>query len=160
MSIDTSAVAERRTLRFQSLDHVVADAERLVQAPRVQMLGNWPLDHLLMHLATAINLSVEGNSFRAPWFVRLIGPWIKKRMLSKGLRAGFRMPREAEAVFYHKADSNSAALEALRQAVARVASQPMASSHPVFGKLTHEEWTQLHLRHSELHLSFALPLDG
>src|SRR5690242_251744 len=98
MSIDTSAVAQRRTLRFQSLDEVAAEAERLVQAPRVQMLGNWPLDQLLMHLATAINLSVDGNSFRAPWFVRLIGPWIKKRMLTRGLRAGFRMPREAEVV--------------------------------------------------------------
>ena len=159
MSIDTSAVAERRTLRFQSLDDVVADAERLVQSPQVKMLGNWPLDQLLMHLATAINLSVDGNSFRAPWFIRLIAPLMKKRILTRGMRAGFRMPREAEAAFYPKAPSTDAALDALRQAVKRVESQPMTASHPLFGRLTHEEWTQLHLRHSELHLSFAVPLD-
>jgi hypothetical protein len=34
----------------------------------------------------------------------------------------------------------------------------MTARHPVLGKLTHEEWTQLHLRHAELHLSFAVPV--
>jgi hypothetical protein len=31
----------------------------------------------------------------------------------------------------------------------------MTARHPVLGKLTHDQWKQIHLRHAELHLSFA-----
>ncbi|HEX7449790.1 MAG TPA: DUF1569 domain-containing protein [Pirellulales bacterium] len=31
-----------------------------------------------------------------------------------------------------------------------------ATRHSVFGKLTHADWTQFHLRHAELHLGFVI----
>ncbi|MFN5799079.1 MAG: DUF1569 domain-containing protein [Planctomyces sp.] len=33
----------------------------------------------------------------------------------------------------------------------------MRAPHPGFGRMTHQEWLLLHLRHSEMHLSFAIP---
>jgi hypothetical protein len=32
--------------------------------------------------------------------------------------------------------------------------------NPAFGKLTHEQWVQLNLRHAELHLRLQVPRDG
>ncbi|MGH7137704.1 MAG: DUF1569 domain-containing protein [Pirellulales bacterium] len=156
-SVDTKTVPGRRVLHFKSLDEVVVDAERLAASPDTKMLGNWPLGQLLMHLATAINGSIDGISARAPWFVRLAAPLIKGRILTKAMRAGFRLPKKVEPDFFPSARSPGEALDALRSAVARTKVERMTSRHPVLGKLTHEEWTQLHLRHAELHLSFALP---
>jgi hypothetical protein len=157
MPVDSKTVAGRRTLRFSSLDEVVADAERLVASPDTKMLGNWSLGQILMHLARAVNGSIDGISFRAPWFIRLLGPWLKRRVLIRGMPAGFKLPPAAEATAFPTPASPQEALEILRQATARTKSETMSSPHPVFGALTHDEWRQLHLRHSELHLSFAQP---
>ncbi|HEX3870489.1 MAG TPA: DUF1569 domain-containing protein, partial [Pirellulales bacterium] len=60
MNIVAKTVVGRRDLTFASLDDVVADAETVVASPNVKMLGNWPLDRLLSHLALAVNGSVDG----------------------------------------------------------------------------------------------------
>jgi Protein of unknown function (DUF1569) len=157
MTIDTKAVAGRRHLEFRSLDDVVADAEKLVSSGRVKILGNWPLNQLLMHEATAINDSIDGMNGKAPWYFRLIGPFLKRTILTKGLRAGFQLPKEREAASYPAASSDREALEKLRKAAARVKTERMTSPHPLLGELSHDEWMQLHLRHAELHQSFAVP---
>ena len=157
MSIDSRTVMQRRNLKFESFDEMVVDAENLVASPNIVMLGHWPLSRLLTHLTIAINCSIDGISAKAPWFVRLIGPLIKRRILSKGMSAGFKLPKDAEDRFFPAGSSNEDALQQLRQAVARLQHEKMAARHPVFGRLTHDEWTKLHLRHAELHLSFAVP---
>ena len=155
--IKTKAVQGRRALRFESLDDVVADAEKLAASPTTKMLGNWPLERLLTHLTTAINGSIDGISARAPWVVRLAAPLFKGSILNKGMTPGFNLPKKVEPSFYPAAASPQEALEKLRAAVARTHHERMTARHPFFGQLTHDEWTKLHLRHSELHLSFAVP---
>jgi hypothetical protein len=157
MVVDIKKVQGRRELRVASLDDVVADAEKLVASPHTRTLGNWPLPQLLTHLAMAIDKSIDGISFAAPWHMRLIGFLIRGRVLRRGLPAGFKLPKELEADAYPAAPSAEDALESLRRAVARSKRERMTARHPVFGKLSHEQWTQLHLRHAELHLSFAVP---
>lgn len=154
--IETKSVASRRVLRFASLDDVAADAERLVSSPGTTMLGNWSLSHLLMHLATAINSSIDGISVRAPWYVRLVALPIKRRILTRRMRAGFKLPRAVEPNFFPSAESPQEALAALRGAIERTHIERMTARHPILGRLTHAQWTQLHLRHAELHLSFAV----
>jgi hypothetical protein len=144
-------------VQFRSLDEVVADAEQLVASPHTRMLGNWPLSRLLTHLAVAVNRSIDGVSVKAPFFLRLAGPYLKWRILNKGMAPGFTMPRNREAEFFPPADSPQDALEQLRRAVGRLRTERMTVRHPVFGKVTQEEWTRFHLRHAELHLSFAVP---
>ena len=150
-------VAGRRQLRFASLDEMVADAERLVAAPQTKTLGNWPLAELLSHLATAINSSIDDTFGLAPWYIRLVGPFLKRRFVTKGFSAGFKLPKEIEPTFFPAGRSSQEALDELRKAVGRTRTEQMTGRHPVLGKLTNDEWTQLHLRHAELHLSFALP---
>lgn len=155
-TINTKSVPGRRALRFQSLDDVAADAEQLVFSPGTMMLGNWSLGHLLMHLAKAINSSIDGISVRAPWYVRLAAPLIKRRILATGMRPGFKLPKKVEPDFFPAAESSQEALAVLLAAIDRTKTERMTARHPIFGQLTHDEWTQLHLRHAELHLSFAL----
>jgi Protein of unknown function (DUF1569) len=155
MPVNTKQVQGRRRLRFTSLDAMLADAEQLVAAPRTRMLGNWPLDQLLTHLTLAMNSSIDGISARAPWFVRLVGPVIKRRILTRGMTTGFNLPKQFETEFFPAAISSDDALEKFRAAVGRVRQEKMTAIHPVFGRITHDEWMQLHLRHAELHLSFA-----
>jgi hypothetical protein len=155
--VEPKNVIGRRALNFTSLDEVVADAQTLIASPTVKMLGNWPLAQLLMHLAKAVNSSIDGISANAPWYVRMVGPLIKGRILTKGMSPGFKLPKKVEPVFFPAAESAQEALECLRAAVARTRRERMTARHPVLGKLTHDEWTRLHLRHAELHLSFAVP---
>jgi uncharacterized protein DUF1569 len=157
MSVDSKTVAGRRTIRFSSFDEMMSDAERLVADPGTTMLGNWTLGQILMHLSRAINGSIDGIPFKAPLPVRLIGPFLKRRIMTRGMSAGFRLPKAAEATAFPMPASPQEALEALRQATGRTRSENMTSRHPVFGPMTHQDWQQLHLRHGELHLSFAQP---
>ena len=157
MYVETKNVQKRRKLTFHSIDEVVADAERLVTSPNTKMLGNWPLDQLLTHLTLAMNGSVEGISAKAPWYVRLLSPLIKRRIFKHGMSAGFRLPKEVEKEFFPPAASIQEAFEKFRTAAKRIQTERMTSPHPVFGKLTQDEWMKLHLRHAELHLSFAIP---
>lgn len=157
MTVDTATVQGRRKLTFRSFDEVLVDAERLVSSPNTKMLGNWPLSHLLTHLATGINGSIDGISGKAPWFLRLIGPFVKRRIIKNGMSPGFKVPKAREADSFPPASSPQEALQKLRAAVGRLKQERMTARNPVFGKMTHEEWTRLHLRHAEMHLSFAVP---
>lgn len=156
--IDVKKVQGRRTLHFHSLDDLLADAASLVSSPTTRMLGNWPLSRLLAHLTIAINGSIDGISFKAPWPVRLIGPFFKKRILTRGSSPGFKLPGKAETALFPDAGATAEeALGDLRKAVGRLRTERATAIHPVLGRLTPEEWIQLHLRHAEMHLSFAVP---
>ena len=157
MAVDSRRVVGRRKLRFQNLDQVVEDAAALTADPQAATLGNWSLDHLLSHLAVAIEGSLDGMDEQAPWFVRLLAPLIKRRALDGGITPGVRVPKKLEARSFPAGGSAAAALERLRKAVARVNVGKMQARHPFFGLLTHEEWLNFHLRHAELHLSFVVP---
>lgn len=156
-TVDTKTAAARRTLHFDSLDELLADAERLVASPDTRTLGNWPLSQLLTHLAKAIHGSIDGIDARVPWYVRMFGPFIKLRVLRQGMQAGFQLPKSAVAKAFPVAESPQHALGELRAALDRARTKRMTARHPVFGNLTHDEWTRFHLRHAELHLSFVIP---
>ena len=60
MPIETRSVVGRRKLHFDSLNEIVTDADMLVSSPNTKILGNWPPEKLLTHLAMAINHSIDG----------------------------------------------------------------------------------------------------
>ncbi len=160
MSVNTKTVDGRRKLRFNSLDEMLAEAENLA-ASDVKMLGNWTLAQIFEHLAAALNSSIDGSSFRPPLFVRLVvGLFMKKKFINRGLPSGFTIPKEAEAQFLPKDDiATDAALADMRSAVERLKSTDQRSCNPVFGQLTRDESDQFQLRHAEMHLSFVVPVE-
>ncbi len=157
MPVNSRKVQGRRELHFTSLDEMVSDAEKLVSSPTTKTLGNWPLNQLLTHLATAMNASIDGIPFSAPWYLRILGFFIKPGVLKRGVLPGFSLPKDKEAAAFPAVSSPQEALDMLRKATGRLRNETASATHPIFGALTHKEWTQLHLRHAEMHLSFAVP---
>jgi hypothetical protein len=158
MTVNSKTVQGRRDVSFQTLDDIVADAEKLMASSKTRTIGNWPLEKLIMHLSRTIHNSIDGFQSQAPLWIRLILPLFKGRVLkSPKMSPGINLPRAALPSAFPDAGSVQEALDDLRRAVARTKSERMEAGHPAFGKMTHDEWTTLHLRHSEMHLSFALP---
>jgi len=157
MPVVTKKVSGRRTLRFESLDEVQAEAERLADG-RVKMLGNWSLAQIFKHLAAGLNSSLDGSTFKAPWYVKMMAPFLKNSFLNKTLPPGFSIPPVAEAQFLPQDNAETAAsLEELRAAIKRVKSTQDRALHPLFGALKPEDSDRFHMRHAELHLGFAIP---
>lgn len=155
MSVDTKKATGRRKLRFQSLDDVLADVDRLAMAP-VRPLGNWSLGQVCQHLAETMNRSIDGFEFQASLPIRIVARLAKRWILTRGFGPGFRLPRQAVGMLPAPTDTQ-AGVRALRASVTRLLQETRRARSPVFGPMTVEEWTQLHLRHSELHLSFIVP---
>jgi hypothetical protein len=158
MPVNTKHVPERRTLRFETIDEALADAEAMSAAARegrLRQLGNWTLGQILGHLATWVGYAYDGVPVTPPLLIRWIMRPMKKRFLYKGMPAGVRIPRTPGGTFGIDVLPLDAGLERYRQAYARLKAEAPQRRHPIFGELTHEEWIAGQLRHAELHLSFV-----
>lgn len=157
MAVDTKRVVGRRKLRFNSLDEIVAEAERLATSD-CQALGNWSLGQCFTHLARGMDLAIDYDpTIRANLLIRLVAPLFKNSLLNKGMTPGFRLPKRAAAKLIPAPVETQAGLDALRRAVERQRRETRRVDSPFLGKMTAEEWEKLHLRHAELHLSFYVP---
>ena len=156
MSVDTRKVTGRRTVRYATMDDLLQDAERIAKGPH-RALGNWSAGQVFKHLAIVLGMSMDGNfPFKPPWFVRLGARLFKRRILSKGLPAGFQLPKGAERLIPDETSADEG-LELLRQAVARWKRETKRAASPLLGELTPEECDQFQLRHAESHMSFLVP---
>lgn len=155
MAVETKSVAGRRTLHFSSYDELLDEIRSLAARP-TRHLGNWSLAQVCQHLAAAMNMAIDGPPFKANFLLRLAGPFLKKRVISRPLSPGFKFPKTATALMPQ--DSEVAdGVAAVEQAVARLGQNPERKPHVIFGPMTQEEWDQLNFRHAEMHLSFILP---
>ena len=159
MTIDTKTVEGRRELEFNSLDDLKAELDKL-SSGEVKTLGNWSLAQIYTHLAAGLNSTLDGSSFKPPFFFKLLAPFMKKKFLTGKMPPGFKIPKNAESQFLPPDHlETQAGLDALRIAIDRVesASESDFVLHPMFGKLSKNDAIQFHLRHAEMHLSFAIP---
>jgi hypothetical protein len=158
--VDTRQVAERRTLRFESIDQVLAEVDRLVEAERagrLRRLGNWTLGQTLGHLAAWAEYSYTGAPLRVPFFIKWILRLRKRKFLYGQMRAGVRIPRVEGGTLATEPVPLDEALGRLRRVMERLKSEVPMAPNVIFGRLNHEEWIALNLRHAELHLGFLVP---
>jgi hypothetical protein len=156
MAVKTSKVVGRRELRFDSLEAIVREAERVASC-EADVLGNWSIGQILMHLARSVDASIDGFDSVESWYVRAAARTIKHRFLTRPMKAG--LPAMGEVLVPGDTEA-LAGLKGLREAIARLAGTAERALHPAFGKLSPQEWDQLHMRHAELHLSFIVPRDA
>jgi hypothetical protein len=156
--IDTSKVANRRILRFDTIDQVLAEADRLAAAERagqLKRLGNWTLGQALGHLAVWAEFGYEGNPpLKVPFFIRWILKLQKKKFLRGPMPAGVKIPKVEGGTFGTEPMSLDEALPRLRRVMERLKIEPPPIPSLALGKLTHEEAIAINLRHAELHLGF------
>ena len=159
MTVDTKKVTNRRSVRYDSYDALLSDAERLVNG-EVLTVGNWTLGQILQHLARSMNSSIDGTDMKFPWLMKKLFSLImnKEKMMNEPISPGFKIPKKGESQFSPDPSvSPEEGLASLRAAVQRCKTESSRSEHPAFGKLTCEEWDKFNLRHAELHMSFAVP---
>jgi hypothetical protein len=156
MAIDTAKVANRRSLHFQSIDHISKDVEALNEG-KVKALGNWSGGQILKHLATVMNGSIDGMPVRFSWVARFFGLVMKNRVLNHGMPPGFQLKGNAAEILVPATTSWEEGLKIFRQAIHRQQTEDQRARSPFLGAMTREQWNKLHCRHAELHLSFLLP---
>ena len=145
---------ERRTLRFNNLDEVMPDVERLLSGHAT--VGNWSLAQICRHLATVARRVVDLPASTPSDPSRWVGEDQKRQVLESGvLPEGLPGPPEVMPV---ETLSEREEAEGLRQAIVhyRASSGPVIP-HRLFGPLTKSEWDELQLIHLAHHLSFAVP---
>ena len=154
--VDTKQAVARREPHFSSYQDLLDDVRHLAATPTRQ-LGNWSLDQICEHLSKAVSYAIDGAPFKSPWYLRLVGPLVKKRFLTRPMKPGFKLPPSA-AVYLPGNPASSAGIIALEQAIARYqrTTTPL-HPHAIFGRMTREEFDLLNFRHAEMHLSFIVP---
>jgi hypothetical protein len=155
--VDTKRVKDRRILHFGTIDAELIEADVLAAAERegrVTQLGNWQLGQAINHLAVWAEYAFTGAPTTPPWFVRVLGRMLKRRMLTKGSGPGFSIPGVKGGTFGVEPTPTEIALARLRAALERLRRETPAEPNHVFGRLTRDEWIALQLRHGELHLGF------
>jgi hypothetical protein len=155
MAVKTGPVDSRRALRFSSYQEMIDCARGLSEVPTRQ-LGNWSLGQICQHLAVAIDASIDGAPFKPAMWLRVFGPLVKKRYLTRPMHSGFQLPANATALIPGET-STADGIAALEKSIGRLAETSVRKPHAVFGKLTRDEWDQLQLRHAEMHLGFIVP---
>lgn len=158
--IDTAKVADRRTLRYRSIEELLADIDKIVAADGAGTLrrtGNWTAGQIFGHLATWICYGWEGYPMKPPWFISFILHRKKTKYLRDGLPSGVRIPRVEGGTTGTEVLSTHEGATRLRHAVARLQSGEPCKHDSAFGPMPHEERIQFNLRHAELHLSFLHP---
>lgn len=149
----------RRELRFQAFDEALAEVDRL-HAGAYERRGNWDLAQACDHLADTFDGSMRGFTFAAPWAIRAMfgkfALWYVLRYRSIPIRP--RMPRDQEPP---PGKDPIACVARLRESVrAFENSQVPPAMHPFFGRISHDQWREIHLFHMAHHLAFLHPLPG
>ena len=158
--VDTGKVAERRMLRFESIDQAMAEVERLAQADRdgrLKQLGNWTLGQTLGHLAAWTEYAYTGVPLKPPFFIRWILRLRKHKFLYEPMQSGVKIPRVEGGTLATDPVPLDEGLDRFRRAMKRLKAEAPTAPSPILGHLTHEESIALTLRHAELHLGFLIP---
>ena len=150
-------MTDRRLLHFDTVNQALTKVDQLADADVAGTLttsGRWTFGQALNHIATWVDYSYDGVPLKLPLPLRLILRLIKGRVLHSPMRPGSRLPRTPNGTLATEVVSSAAGLDHIRGAFGRLNEQPTTQPHPAFGPMTHADWTALHLRHAELHLSF------
>jgi hypothetical protein len=147
-------------LRFESIDQALAEVERLAeveQARRLRRLGNWTLGQTLGHLAAWAEYAYTGAPLKVPFFIRWFLRLRKRKFLYGVMRSGVRIPGVEGGTLATDPVPLEEGRARYRRAMERLQAEAPTAPSPAFGRLTHEEWIALNLRHAELHLGFLIP---
>lgn len=159
MTAATDAKNSRRVVRYETLADLRQDVETL-SAGEYVTVGQWSFAQILHHIAMSLHGSIDGMPFKAPWFIRLGAPFIKNSILTKQMKPGFKLPKSAADLLPDPEITLDDAKSRVLDGIKRLETEAPTAAHPVFGKIATEEWMSLHLRHSELHMSFVIPVDA
>ena len=146
----------RRTLRYNSLDDIMPDVERLLAGYKT--VGNWSVGQMCRHLATVLRRSVDQPAPTERDLSKYASAEQKRELFESGvIEEGRPMPagREVPGSLDDREEADG-----LRDAISHYAASPgPAMDHPRLGPLSRAEWDRFHCIHSAHHFSFAIPVE-
>lgn len=155
---DTAKIEDRRSLKFSSMQEILDDIEYLDSGDPPRSTGNWTPAQIVEHVTIVIKCSIDGfPGQKVSLPMRIIGRLMRKRALANPFPAGIKFPKHFEYLEPRRSRSWDEAVDGLRDAYTRLDTHQMKHRSPILGKLTHDQWVQLHCRHAELHFSFLHP---
>lgn len=150
---------EHRPLRFAIIDDYAAELNRL-EAARPQGLrtsGAYSAAQNFHHLGRWIEIYERGTlPTDVPFFLKIVGPFMKGRILKKGFPKGLQGPDGKPQTEPDNGFDESLAY--LRSKLEVLRSQDLSHKNPFFGRMSREDCVELHLRHGEHHLGFIHPV--
>ncbi len=151
---NTKQITGRRQVHFNTLDDILADAEQLAAGP-IKAVGNWSPGQIFEHLARGYTLPLDGVVLPIPFYVRWGARLMLGIFLRSGMPAGIKLDgKSAEALVPPDDTQTQTGLADLRHGIALWKAKTFVPRHSVFGNISDDQWTQVHLRHAELHMSF------
>jgi len=145
-----------RTLQFTSLDEIVTEARKMASS-QCTVSGGWTPAQNIAHVAVVVKASFDGFPAEPPLPIKWFGRLMKGRFLSKTFSAGFNLPASMSAFVPDTGVSVEDALAELEMQCARAQNEEFIPVSPMFGKMSREQWVQMHCRHAELHFGFVEP---
>ena len=163
-AVNTKRV-ERRDLRLRSLVELLLELARIgaaADSDALRVTGNWSTGQQCDHLAIFWEASMKGfpDTFRAPLPIRLIVQVIYKRRAASGEppKPGLRLPKAGSWLLPRPDVTVEEGMARLKACVAATGEgKPFVPESPLFGKLTREQWINLHLGHCSHHLGYSWP---
>lgn len=158
MPVDVTKVRNRRQVHFERPRDILADAEALSRTP-IQQLGNMSLGQSCGHLATWMNLSIDGGiPMDVPRWLKFLARLFRSYLLSRPLAPGYKLPESARKILIPEPELGvEEGLRRLAAAVARLETEEQRVPSPLLGQLSRADWDRLHCRHAELHMSLLRP---
>lgn len=153
---------ERRQLKFENLDQVTGELNRLLSGGYTQT-GNWNLSQACGHLHDWMRYSLDGYPKAAPpirlmlWLMKVT---VGRRQFESVVNHGFKakLPTMPDTVPDADAASDAAAVEQLTKTINRLKdSNASIVPSPLYGPMTYDEAVKLQLAHCAHHLSFLNP---
>jgi hypothetical protein len=146
----------KRSLRFESVDELLAEVERLRQAGYTK-LGEWELPQMMDHIARQMTLLLEPGGPRVPWALQ----WIARRVIHRMAVRKKYLPFKARAAEQLKPSpdaTDASAYASLVAAVDRLRSLKgdLIDTH-TFGTMSRHDYIQMQLVHAAHHLGFLIP---
>ncbi len=147
----------RRPLQFDCLRDTVREVHRLHDSDYT-MVGNWDLAKACRHLSKTLRMSIEGAPFNLPFFLKPVARWVLFRSVMSGTPT--RLPLKTVKQF---SPEDAADVEAevadYEEMVEKIMSDdaPLLEVHPVFGRVSKDQWRTFHAWHAAHHLSFLIP---
>ncbi|MCZ6836822.1 MAG: DUF1569 domain-containing protein [Planctomycetota bacterium] len=158
-TVNTKKVSDRRSLRFGRMSDLIDDVSAF--EGNIQASGNWTPAQIVEHVTKLIQCSLDGFEVpNAPLIVRGIVKMMRSSVLNKPMKPGVKLPGNFKFLVPSDDVTWAQATGHLKKVVDRIEKgERMKQRSPVLGFLEHEEWIQLHCRHSEMHFSFLQPVE-
>ncbi len=149
-----------RMLDFRSVADLGRELDRIEEACHsgaVKPTGSWSVGQNCQHVAKFFSFALDGFDAPAPMPIRIIATLLfKKKAIGPGpMPSGIKLPAKASYMLPDPDVSDKDGIAFLRQQIQRIKNgEQFTHPSPIFGKLTHDQWMNIQLKHAAMHLGF------